>query len=99
MANEACSEGHWSFDGHALDGQKPTSSYDLLAFSGATYLSDVDARFAHECRGIRPNVVHMMNDSGILVVNYAKGNTIQIVSHCVMMVSRAQPAMIGKKLA
>ena len=88
-----------SFDAHTLDGQEPTSSYHSPAFASAAYLSDVAARPARERRGIRPGVVRMVNDSGILMVSRAGGNPIRVAPQSVMMDSGAQPVMIGKKLA
>ena len=41
----------------------------------------------------------MVNDSGILVVGRAGGNTIQVAPQCLMMDSGIQPVMIGKKFA
>ena len=39
----------------------------------------------------------MVNDSGILMVSRAGGNSIRVAPQCVMMDSRAQPVVIGKK--
>jgi hypothetical protein len=58
-----------SFDAHASDGHEPTTSYDSTISAGAIYLSDVAARPAHERHIIRPCVVRMVNDTGILVVS------------------------------
>jgi hypothetical protein len=88
-----------SFNAHTLNGQEPTSSYHSPASAGAAYLSDVAARPARERRGIRPGVVRMVNDSGILMVNRAGGNPIRVAPQYVMMDSGAQPVIIGKKLA
>ena len=41
----------------------------------------------------------MVNDTGILVVNQTGGNATWVASRCMMMDSRAQPIMIGKRLA
>jgi hypothetical protein len=65
-----------SFDAHASDGHEPTTSYDSQVSAGATYLSDVAARPVREHRGIQHGVVRMVNDSGILMVSRAGGNTI-----------------------
>ena len=67
-----------SFDAHASDGHEPRTSCDSPVSAGAAYLSDVAARPAHERRNIRPGVVHMVNDSGILVVSRARGNIIPV---------------------
>ena len=67
-----------SFDAHASDGQELTTSYDLPASAGATYLSDVAARPARERRVIRHGVVRMVNDFDILVVTQARGNTTRV---------------------
>ena len=40
-----------------------------------------------------------MNDTDILVVSRTGGNATRIAFHCVMMDSRAQPVMIGKRFA
>ena len=48
---------------------------------------------------MRLGVVHMVNDSDILVVSRAGGNPIRVAPQCVMMDSGAQSVMIGKKLA
>ena len=65
-----------SFDAYATDGKKPTLSYDSSASRSVAYLSDVVARPAYEHQGIRPIIVRMVNDSGILVVSRAGGNPI-----------------------
>jgi hypothetical protein len=80
-----------SFDAHASNNHEPITSYDLPASSGATCVA---ARFVRERRGIRPGVVRMVNDSGILVVSRARGNAIRV-----MMDSGTQSVIIGKKLA
>lgn len=84
------------FDAHALDGQEPTTFNDSSTFAGVFYLLDVAARRAHERRGIRPGVMRMVNDFGILVISQAGGNTFQVAPKGVMMDSRAQPVMISK---
>lgn len=88
-----------SFDAHASDGPEPTTSCDSPVSAGAAYLSDVAARPARERRSIRPGVVRMVNDSGILVVSRAGGNTIPVAPQCMMIDSGAQLVMIGKKFA
>ena len=65
-----------SFDALVFDGKKPTSSYDSPAFADAAYFSDGAAPPARELRGIRFGVVRIVNDSSILVVNWAGGNPI-----------------------
>ena len=60
-----------SFDAYASNGPEPTTSYDSPVSAGAAYLSGVAARSARERRNIRPGVVRMVNDSGILVVGRA----------------------------
>ena len=74
-----------SFDVHTLDDMAPTTSYDLPVSTGATYLSDVADRPPRERRGIRPSVVRMVNDTGILVVSRIGGNATRVASRCVMM--------------
>jgi hypothetical protein len=86
-------------DAHASDGHEPTTSYDSSVSVGTSYLSDVAARSVRERRDIRPGVVRMVNDSGILVVSQAGDNAIRVALKCVMMDLGAQPIMIGKKLA
>ena len=88
-----------SFDVHAWDGQKPTSSYHSPASAGAAYLFNIAARPARERRGVRPGVVQMVNDSSILMVSQAGGNPIRVAPQCVMMDSGAQPVMIDMKFA
>lgn len=63
-------------DAHASDGQEPTSFYYSPAFACTTYLSNVAARLARERRGIRPSVIHMVNNFGTLMVSRAEGNLI-----------------------
>lgn len=41
-----------SFDAHISNGGGPSTSYDLLVAAIATYMSNVAARLACECRGI-----------------------------------------------
>ena len=86
-----------SFDVHTSYDIGPITSYDSLEFAGASYAYDVTATHAHQ--NIRPNVVHMINDTDILVVSWFGGNTIWAASQCMIMNSRTQPVMIGKKLA
>ena len=69
-----------SFDAHASDGQEPNTSYDSPTSAGATYLSNVPAWPTRECRSIRPGVMHMVNDLGILVVSRAGSNAIRVAS-------------------
>ena len=76
-----------------------TTSYDLPLSAGTTYLSDVAARPARERHGIRPGIVRMVNDIGILVVSRIGGNATQVAPHRVMMDLGAQPVMISKRLA
>lgn len=65
-----------SFDAHTSGDGGPSTSYDLPVAAEATYLSDVAARPTRECRGIRLGVVHMVNDTDILVISRTRGNTI-----------------------
>ena len=88
-----------SFDAYTSDDRGPTTSYDSPQSAGAAYLYDVAARPARERRGIRLGVVHMVNDTDILVVSRTRGNATRVAPRCVMMDSGAQPVMIGKKLA
>lgn len=69
-----------SFNVQASNGQKPTTSYDSPTSAGTIYLSDVATRLACICQGICPNVVHMVNDSGILMVSPTGGKIICVVS-------------------
>ena len=85
------------FDAHVSGGQESTTFYNSPASAGTTYLSDVATRLACERQGIRPSVVHMVNDSSILVVSQAGGNIMRVAPKCVMMDSGAQPVIIGKK--
>ena len=88
-----------SFDIYASNGPEPTSSYDSPASAGAAYRSDIAAQPSREHQGIRLGVVHIVNDSNILVVSRTGGNTIRVAPQCVMMDSGAQPVIISKKLA
>ena len=45
---------------------------------------------------LNSNVLCMVNDTNILVVDWARGNAIRVASQCVIM---AQPFMISKSLA
>ena len=63
------------------------------------YLSNVAARSAREWRGVRPLVVHLVNDDGVMVVGRTNDNSIGATPLRVMLDSRAQPVMIGKQLA
>ena len=56
---------------------------------GAAYPLDVAARLAHERLGIQSGVVRIINDTGILVVSEAGGNTIRVTPQCVLMDSGA----------
>ena len=87
-----------SFDAHTLDGHEPTSSYHSPASADESILSDVAARSTRERRDIRPGVVWMVNDFGILMVSRARNNRIRVAFQCVMMDSGAQPVMISEKL-
>ena len=88
-----------SFDAHASDDRAPTTSCDLLVSTETIYLSDVAAGSACERRGIRSGVMCIVNDIGILVLSQTGGNATQVAPRCVMMDSKAQPVMIGKRLA
>ena len=74
-----------SFDARTSDNRTPITSYDSLVFTGATYMSDIAARPTRERRDIRPDVVCMVNHTGILVVNRTRGNATHVASRCVMM--------------
>ena len=74
-----------SFDAHTLDDMGPTMSHGSLKSAGATYMSDVTTRPARERHGIRPVVMRMVNDIGILVVSRTGGNAIWVGPCCVMM--------------
>ena len=87
------------FDAHTLDDRAPITSYDLPVPAGVAYLFDVAARPACERRSIRPGIVRLVNDTGILVVSRIGGNGARVAPRCVMMDSGTQPVMIGKKLA
>ena len=87
-----------SFDTHTSDSHELTTCYDSLAFASATYLSDAAARLARVPRSIRPGVMRMVNDSGILVVSRVEGNAIRVAPKCLMMDSGVELVMIGKKL-
>ena len=65
-----------SFDAHSLDSQKPTTSYDSLASAGQAYLLNVVVWPTREHRSIWHGLVHMVDDSDILVVSRARGNAI-----------------------
>ena len=67
-----------SFDAHTSDERAPTTSYDSLVFAKAIYLSDVAARPIRERRGIRLGVVHLINDTGILVISRSWGNATRV---------------------
>ena len=73
------------FDAHTLDDMGTTTSYASLESAGAAYLCDVAARSACERRRIRPGVVRMVNDTGILVVIRIGGNATRVAPCCVMM--------------
>ena len=57
------------FDARTSNDKKPTTSSYSPASAGAAYLLDVAARPAHKRQNIRPDVVRMKDDFGILVVN------------------------------
>ena len=57
-----------SLDAHTSDNKAPTIFYDLLVSAGAAYLSDMAAKRARERRGIRPDIVRMVN-AGLSIVS------------------------------
>lgn len=61
-------------------------------------MTDVAFKHGRKRQGIRSGVVCMVNDTGILIVYWIRGNNIRVGPRCVIMDSRAQPVMIGKKL-
>ena len=85
-----------SFVAHLKQG--PTIFYDSPKSMKAAHPSNVVARFIHKRCDIQHGIVRMVNDTNILVVNQARGNTIQVAPQSVMMDSGAQLVVIGKKL-
>lgn len=82
---------------HASYGHELTTSYDSLASAGVAYLFDIVAGPARERKDIRHGLVHMVNDSDLLMVSRAGSNAIQVVSQYIMMDSGAQHVIFGKK--
>ena len=68
-----------SFDAHASDGQEPTSSYDSPTSASTAYFSNVTTRLVCKRQGIQPGMVHMVNDSGILVVSRAGATRFELL--------------------
>lgn len=75
------------------------SSEDQSLISGVAYLSDIAARSARERRSVRPSVVRLVNNNGVMVVARTDGNSTRATPLRVMLDSGAQPVMIGKQLA
>lgn len=66
---------------------------------GVVYLSDVAARSARKRRSVRPEVVRLVNDGGVMVVGCTEGNSTRVGPHRIILDSGAQPMMIDNQLA
>ena len=87
------------FEANAAPTPPLQPSEDQSLISGVAYLSDIAARSARERRGVRPGVVRLVNDDGVMVVGRTDGNSTRATPLRVMLDSGAQPVMIGKQLA
>ena len=87
------------FEANATSPPIIQSSGDQTLISGVNYLSDVAVRSARERRGVRPGVVHLVNDNGVMVVGRTNDNPTRATPLRVMLDSGAQPVMIDKQLA
>jgi hypothetical protein len=87
------------FEANAAPTPPLQPSVDQSLISGVAYLSDIAARSARERRGVRPGVVRLVNDDGVMVVGRTDGNSTRATPLRVMLDSGAQPVMIGKQLA
>ena len=87
------------FEANAAPTPSLQPSEDQSLISGVAYLSDIAARSARERRGVRPGVVRLVNDDGVMVVARTDGNSTTATPLRVMLDSGAQPVMIGKQLA
>ena len=95
LAAEAIS----AFEANATSTPTAQPSEHQSLISGVAYLSDVAARSARERRNLRPGVVCLGNDGGVMVVACTDGNFTRATPLRVMLDSGAQPVMIGKQLA
>ena len=95
LAAEAIS----AFDAKSTSSLTAQSSEDQSLISGVAYLSDIAPRSARQRRSVRPGVVRLANDSGVMVVGRTDGNPTRATPLRVMLDSGAQPVMIGKQLA
>ena len=99
MRAKLAAEAVAAFEANATATPAVRSSGDQSLISGVAYLSDVAARSARERRNLRPGVVRLVNDGGVMVVGCTDGNSTRATPLRVMLDSGAQPVMIGKQLA
>jgi hypothetical protein len=70
LATEAIS----AFEANATSPPIVQSSGDQSLIAEVAYLSDIAARSARERRNVRPGVIRLVNDGGVMVVGRSDGN-------------------------
>ena len=95
LAAEAIS----AFDAKSTSSLTAQSSGEQSLISGVAYLSDIAPRSARQRRSLRPGVVRLANDGGVMVVGRTDGNSTRAIPLRVMLDSGAQLVMIGKQIA
>ena len=99
MRAQLAAEAIAAFDANATTTPVEQSSRDQSLVSGVAYLSDVAARSARERCTLRPGVVCLANDGGVMAVGRTDGPSIRATPLRVILDSGAQPVMIGRQLA
>lgn len=99
MRAQLAAEAIAAFDANATSTPVAQSSGDQSLVSGVAYLSDVAARSARERCTLRPGVVRLANNGGVMAVGRTDGPSIRATPLRVILDTGAQPVMIGRQLA